>query len=344
MDAISLAAAGIGNVVASLGTAFTVEQCRLILRYAPEICFCYDSDEAGQKATMRALSIVRETGARARVLIVPDGKDPDEFIRKHGAEAFRTLMNDALSLTDFQIRYALAHNDARTLEGKSRALRAVLPVLKALNVVEQGEYIQRMKSVLGIDEGIIRQELARFREEAIVAELRPEHAPSRMPVREPNDAVCRAGRLVIRMAWNDPGAAVPVVAMLGDEPFPNAIHEQIWRYLAALAEKGEQPKDAEAMESLGEDASAELSRALVEETAGREPGRLYEDCVRVLLRAHLAAQFEKHRLLADAMQREGNSNFLQELKESQRIKEEMDNLNNRTDESGLAAISEAETI
>ncbi|HAL19114.1 MAG TPA: DNA primase, partial [Spirochaetaceae bacterium] len=75
MDAISLSAAGIKNVVASLGTAFTVEQCRLLLRNADEICFCYDSDEAGQRATMRALSIVRSTGARARVLIVPDGKD-----------------------------------------------------------------------------------------------------------------------------------------------------------------------------------------------------------------------------------------------------------------------------
>ena len=332
MDAISLAAAGIGNVVASLGTAFTVEQCRLILRYAPEIYFCYDSDEAGQKATIRAISIVRETGARARVLIVPDGKDPDEFIRKHGAESFHALMKEALSIADFQIRYALAHNDTRTLEGKNRALRAILPVLKATGVVAQGAYIQRLKSLLGIDEGIIRQELARFRGEAPMTELRPERAPIRKPVRETDDAVRRAGRLIIRMAWRDPGAAVPIVTMLGDEPFPDETHEKIWRYLATLAETGEMPKEAEAVARLGEEAAAELSRALVEETAGEEPQALYDDCVRVLMRAHLLAQFEKHRLRADVMEREGNSDFLQELRESQRIKEEMDNLNNRMDE------------
>lgn len=332
MDAISLAAAGIGNVAASLGTAFTVEQCRLLLRYAPEIYFCYDSDEAGQKATIRALSVVRETGARARVLIVPEGKDPDEFIRKHGAEAFRALMGGALSLADFQIRYALAHNDTNTLDGKSRALRAVLPVLKAAAVVEQGAYIQQLKSLLGIDEGIIRQELARFRGDITATELRPGREPIRRPVRETDDAVRRAGRLIIRMAWKDPGAAVPVVAMLGDESFPDEIQERIWRYLAALAEAGEKPDNAEAAYHLGEEAAAELSRALVEETAGDDLQESYDDCMRVLMRAHLASQFEKHRLRADAMEKEGNSNVLQELREIQRIKEEIDNLNNRMDD------------
>ena len=82
MDAISVFSAGVRNVVASLGTAFTAEHCKLIMRYAPAIYFCYDSDEAGQKATIRALSIVRDSGATVRVIVVPDGKDPDEFIRR----------------------------------------------------------------------------------------------------------------------------------------------------------------------------------------------------------------------------------------------------------------------
>ena len=266
------------------------------------------------------------------MLIVPEGKDPDEFIRKHGAEAFRALMGGALSLADFQIRYALAHNDTNTLDGKSRALRAVLPVLKAAAVVEQGAYIQQLKSLLGIDEGIIRQELARFRGDMTATELRPGREPIRRPVRETDDAVRRAGRLIIRMAWKDPGAAVPVVAMLGDESFPDEIQERIWRYLAALAEAGEKPDNAEAAYHLGEEAAAELSRALVEETAGDDLQESYDDCMRVLMRAHLASQFEKHRLRADAMEKEGNSNVLQELREIQRIKEEIDNLNNRMDD------------
>ena len=109
MDAISVFGAGVKNVVASLGTAFTVDHCQKLLRYASDIYFCYDSDEAGQKATIRALSIVRDTGAIVKVIVVPDGKDPDEYIRKHGAEAFQQLVKQALPLVEYRLRYVLKH-------------------------------------------------------------------------------------------------------------------------------------------------------------------------------------------------------------------------------------------
>ena len=118
MDAISVFDAGVHNVVASLGTSFTPEHAKKLLHYAPEICFCYDSDEAGQKATIRALTIVRDTGARVRVIVVPDGKDPDEFIRKHGADAFRELVRQALPLVEYRLRYVLSHTNYDTLEAK----------------------------------------------------------------------------------------------------------------------------------------------------------------------------------------------------------------------------------
>lgn len=326
MDAISVAAAGVENVVASLGTAFTVEQCRLLLRYAPEIYFCYDSDAAGRQATLRALSVVRGTGARARVVIVPDGKDPDEFVRRHGGEAFRALAKDALPLAEFQMRYALENNDTRTMDGKNRALRQLLPVLKSLGAVEQSAYIQRLQSALGVDEGVIRQELALFRGEGAAAGSVPA-AALRRPVCAADDAVRRAGRALIRMAWADPGAAIPVVAEMGGGAYPYPPHGTILRYLASLGEAGLLPRDADAAAALGDEAAEELSRALVEEAAGEEA--LYDDCVRALVLARLRAAFEEHRLRADAMEREGNSDFLQELAESQRIKQEIDRLNTR---------------
>ena len=102
MDAISVFDGGVKNVVASLGTSFTAEHCKKLLRYCKRFFFCYDSDEAGQNATIRALSIVRDSGAEVRVIVVPDGKDPDEFIRKHGADAFRALTEKALSIPDYR--------------------------------------------------------------------------------------------------------------------------------------------------------------------------------------------------------------------------------------------------
>ena len=88
MDAISLFSAGIKNVVATLGTAFTPEHAKLILRYARKIIFCYDSDEAGQRATVRALPIVQQAGADVFVIKIPDGKDPDEFLISNPPEKF----------------------------------------------------------------------------------------------------------------------------------------------------------------------------------------------------------------------------------------------------------------
>ena len=75
------------------------------MRYAPEIYFCYDSDAAGQKATMRALGILREVGAKAKVLIVPEGKDPDEFVRRQGRDAFARLVEEAQPVIDYQLNY-----------------------------------------------------------------------------------------------------------------------------------------------------------------------------------------------------------------------------------------------
>ena len=148
MDAISVFGAGVRNVVASLGTAFTVEHCQKLLRYAPNIYFCYDSDEAGQKATIRALSIVRDTGAVVRVIVVPDGKDPDEYIRKHGADAFRALVKEALPLVEYRLQYVLKHVNYDTLDGKVRALHEMLPVLAGIReTAVRSEYEKKLAQI-----------------------------------------------------------------------------------------------------------------------------------------------------------------------------------------------------
>ena len=326
MDAISLYNAGIQNVTASLGTAFTIEQCRLLLRFAPEIYFCYDSDEAGQKATMRALGIVRETGAHVKVLVVPDGKDPDEFVRKHGKDAFLKLTETALPLTEYQTRYILSHHDVRTMDGKAAALQAMLPVLyEAANVVEQNEYIGRLTRTLGIDEGIIRQELANYRGRPDES-LQPRRAPVRQAVRQVDNAVRRAGRIVIRQIWNDPDSILYLKSAVPLEKIPFTVHGEILRYFDDKITRGEAFSDTAAMSELSGDAADELSRALVENLDGQDLMQLFEDCVRVLRKTVLQLRFEELRLKADALERANDSSFLEVLRESESIRKEMDGL------------------
>ena len=103
MDAIALHQYEVQNAVASLGTAFTENQAKLLKRFSNEIIISYDSDLAGQAATLKGLSILEKEGCVVKVLSLPSGKDPDEYIRKEGIDAFRDRIKKSVSLIEYQI-------------------------------------------------------------------------------------------------------------------------------------------------------------------------------------------------------------------------------------------------
>ncbi len=210
------------------------------------------------------------------------------------------------------------------MEGKARILQAVLPALKeCASTVEQSGYIAQLSRTMGIEEGIIRQELSNYRglpEDA----LQPSRT-FRSKVRQVDNAVRRAGRIVIRLAWDDPGVLDDLTEQVPLASFPDALHGEILRYLEQRVEAGETADDASALAVLSEEAAGELSRARVEDCGGADLAMVYDDCVRVLRKAYLAVLYDQHRIRADALQKEGKD-FLQELEESKRIKKEMEAL------------------
>ena len=321
MDAISVFDAGVHNVVASLGTAFTPEHAKKLLHYAPEICFCYDSDEAGQKATIRALSIVRDTGARVRVIVVPDGKDPDEFIRKHGADAFRALVEKALPLVEYRLRYVLSHTNYDTLDGKVKALHEMMPVLAGIReAAVRSEYERRLAQTLMLDEGIVRSELHHYRPEAEDAVRQP----IRKAVAKADTALRKAGRLVIRMAWQDAAVIAHLETIVPLEGIRDPAQREILAFLKAAAEKG-CPVDDMSAATLSDEAAAELSRSLVEDLGGRDETEAYDDSLRVLRKAYLNALYTEHSRKANEYAQNGQHEAcLQELNEVNKIKHEMD--------------------
>lgn len=321
MDAISVFDAGVHNVVASLGTAFTPEHAKKLLHYAPEICFCYDSDEAGQKATIRALTIVRDTGARVRVIVVPDGKDPDEFIRKHGADAFRALVEKALPLVEYRLRYVLSHTNYDTLDGKVKALHEMMPVLAGIReAAVRSEYERRLAQTLMLDEGIVRSELHHYRPEAEDAVRQP----IRKAVAKADTALRKAGRLVIRMAWQDAAVIAHLETIVPLEGIRDPAQREILAFLKAAAEKG-CPVDDMSAATLSDEAAAELSRSLVEDLGGRDETEAYDDSLRVLRKAYLNALYTEHSRKANEYAQNGQHEAcLQELNEVNKIKHEMD--------------------
>jgi DNA primase len=162
MDVISLHQRGITNVVASLGTALTESQGRTLKKYAEEVIISYDADMAGQAATMRGLELLSDIGCKVRVLTVPDGKDPDDYIKKNGPDKFRRLVDNALPLVEYKIRVLKNEHDLDKTEGKIAFLNKAAGVMaKVDNVVEREMYIRKLSREYEISEEAMLSEVIR---------------------------------------------------------------------------------------------------------------------------------------------------------------------------------------
>lgn len=167
-DVIALHMRGIRQAVASLGTSLTEEQARLLKRYCQQVIVAFDADTAGEQATLKGLKTLSTAGLRVRVLTLPRGMDPDEFLARHGQEAFRERMDKALALEEFRLRMALRGQRLDTVDGRARAVAAVLPILAEMeSAVEREGYIQRLSDALGVSAQAIWHDLERLRQGAL---------------------------------------------------------------------------------------------------------------------------------------------------------------------------------
>lgn len=152
MDLIALHQHGITNTVASLGTALTVNQARLLKRYVNKIIISYDADVAGQNATLRGLEILRNAGFDVKVLIVPQGKDPDEFVRNNGKEAFLSLAKEALPLIEYRIKRVAQGINLKDGNELIKYGEKFAEILADLNPIEKDVYIKKISEETSIKE------------------------------------------------------------------------------------------------------------------------------------------------------------------------------------------------
>jgi DNA primase len=159
LDVIRLALAGIEEVVAPLGTALTEEQAQLLLRYAGEIYLLYDSDEAGQKATFRSgLELLRQKGS-VRVVSLPEGEDPDSFVRTHGAQAMEGQIAQAIDLFDRQVQMVERRGMFADITLRRRALDRLLPTIRAAaDSLTRDLYLTRLSGATGLDKATLGSE------------------------------------------------------------------------------------------------------------------------------------------------------------------------------------------
>ena len=165
IDCIMPYQAGVANIVASLGTALTVEQIRLLHRYTKNVVMLFDMDPAGESAMLRSFDTLIEEGMNVKVATLAEGHDPDSFICKYGVKAFREKINEAQALFDYKLNILMKRYDVKAIESKARISGEMLQTVdKFNNAVLRAEYLKRLAQALTVPESALLIELKKVRQ------------------------------------------------------------------------------------------------------------------------------------------------------------------------------------
>ena len=163
MDVIALHAAGFENAVATLGTAITSEQARMISRYTKKVIISYDADEAGQKAAMRAIKLLSEVGLDVTILRIPGAKDPDEYIKKFGSEKFRQVLSQSKTRFEYNLDNILSAYDINLPQDKIKALHESEKLIsETYSSAERDIYIQNISKLFDVDARSIKDDVEKI--------------------------------------------------------------------------------------------------------------------------------------------------------------------------------------
>lgn len=281
MDVLALYQAGIFNVVASMGTSLTTEQARLIKRFVNEVYISYDGDAAGQNATLRGLDILKEQGLDVRVVSLPEGLDPDEIIKKYGAEKYRSLLQSALPLVDYKISllakmYDLHQPDViRREEARRRYTSGVLSVLKSLSdAVERESYLQQLQRTTNFSLDFLRQELFKNLDPAVEL-TQPESANAKW------DATKKALNFIAAcMVYHKEFARMASIPRTEDE-----FLQRVFEYVAQCRKEEREPIPSMLYQELPQEFRQQVDDLLSLDTTFSttlEDKKYFEDCQKVV--------------------------------------------------------------
>ena len=272
MDVISLHQSGITNVVATLGTALTDSQGRILKKYTGEIIISYDADTAGQAATMRGLDILNDIGCNVRVLTVPDGKDPDEYVKKNGPEGFGKLVDSSLSLVEYKIRTIKKEEDTGTLEGRLAFLnKATIILSKIDNTVEREMYIRKISREYEISEESLLSEIMKRLRPKSSAAMKPANSleaarNARLAGRtEKDDRLTHDERFVISLLCVDNSIYKSIKGKLDVGMFSDEENRRIAQIVFDRLENGREIAPAELLNITAGENTGEFARILNEE-------------------------------------------------------------------------------
>ena len=293
MDVISLHQAGFENTVAPLGTAFTTEQANLLSRYTKEIVLMLDADAAGQKAVRRASGLLENTGLSVRVVVIPDGKDPDEYIKKNGKERFAALLEGAVSDMEYKLLTAAKDIDLNNEDGRLKYLAAAAEIIAATDdIMTRDIYIGRLSEKYGVSRTALttrvnelRKRNSRQKQKKEISDIiRPKFTKDDInPERRKSVKGTAAEETLIAVLLKNPDFYKIAADKLPPEKMLTSLNRRIYETIISVLEHGGSLDISAFAEKLLPAEIGYLVSLQNSEKAGKNPEIVLKDCIGVIL-------------------------------------------------------------
>ena len=289
MDVVALHQAGVTNVVGTLGTAFTINHLRLLNRFCKETVLTFDSDPAGINAALRTMDIFNDSEVKAKVLLLPEGDDPDTFVGKNGKAAFLALVQSAKGIIDFAIDRIIDEVRGRvpdhggSINSKVKGAGDCLSIIKKIsNRIEKDQYIQRVSRGFGIEKEVLLSELRRGneRKKGVLPEKVKETAVERP----------KAEEILLSLLIRDWALRKMVGDLLRVEDFTNPQFQEIAGHLLRSERDIHEIINSE---ECNQEIKDTMTKMAVNEMYFDSPEKTLSDCIRALQRSRLEKEFKE---------------------------------------------------
>ncbi len=295
MDVIALHQAGVKNTVATLGTALGPSHGKILSRFGADLVICYDGDSSGQAAAVRGAEQLTKVGCSVRIARLPGEEDPDSYIRKTGKEAFLKRVEQAQSLTAFQIQEVLSQMDQDSAQGQADIIKRVIPILAKIDSVSEREaHLGALAKKVGIRETAIRTDVLKYKRErksnqdGSTASASAVTAAQKAPDKQLLPAHIRAEQDILRLMVKSSEAWLEVKEGLSPDDFSQSAYQSTARACWDLDEKGKKLTTASVLDWLkrNDEKAFEVAAGLFvkEDDQDGQPSVIVQDYMKAIKR------------------------------------------------------------
>ena len=297
IDVVALHQYGFDNAIASLGTSLTEEQAALMTRYAEQVVLIYDGDNAGQNATKRAIPILEKAGLQVKVLQIKDAKDPDEFLKKFGADKFKILLEGSSNRVEYQLNAIRQKYDIREDEQKVRYLQESADLICTLGSAVQREvYGNRVAEAAKVSVDAMKHEIERAlkrrqhqqKKQQEKIDLAPAASlqPKSRSIRYDNMKSAMAEEAVIALILQDP-ALLDQSRELTEAAFSSSLLGRVYAQLKKRYDRGMEVSVA-VLEDLTQEEMSHIT-GIIQRQQGPASEQAFADCIRIIRAEHQAS-------------------------------------------------------